>query len=153
MPRGALRCCKQARSAAKRPDEKKQALGKIGQIPTPEALQAVMADLSDPGLANEAGLAAMTIAEKLAASNPKLASETAAKVLAQCKTPKIVKRAWVIARQTDRLRTVHPGLARLRPLHASRASIGAEAVFERRVRPRKARRRRCNGNPCRGPSR
>jgi hypothetical protein len=84
------------KSAAKRPDEKKQALGKISQILTPEALQAVLADLSDPDLANEAGLAAMTIAEKLAASNPKLASETAAKVLAQCKTPDIVKRVWAI---------------------------------------------------------
>ncbi len=85
-----------AKSAAKRPDEKKQALGKISLTPTPEALQAVLADLSDPGLANEAGLAAMTIAEKLAVSNPKLAGETAAKVLAQCKTPDIVKRAWAI---------------------------------------------------------
>ena len=85
-----------AKSAATRLDEKKQALGKISQIPTPEALQAVMADMSEPGLANEAGLAAMTIAEKLAASNPQLASETAAKVLAQCKAPEVVKRAWVI---------------------------------------------------------
>jgi HEAT repeat protein len=85
-----------AKSGAKRPDEKKQALGKISQIPTPEALQAVVADLSDPGLANEAGLAAITIAEKLAASNSKLAGETAVKVLAQCKTPDIVKRAWAI---------------------------------------------------------
>jgi hypothetical protein len=56
----------------------------------------VVADLSDPGLANEAGLAAITIAEKLAASNSKLAGETAVKVLAQCKTPDIVKRAWAI---------------------------------------------------------
>ncbi len=85
-----------AKAAAKRPDEKKQAIGKIGQIATPEALQAVLADLSEPSLANEAGLAAMMIAEKLAASNPKLANETADKVLAQCKTPEIARRAWVI---------------------------------------------------------
>ncbi len=85
-----------ARSAATRPDEKKQALGKIGQISTPEALQAVMADLAEPGLADEAGLAAMTIAEKLAPSNRKLARETADKVMAQCKTPEIIQRAWVI---------------------------------------------------------
>src|ERR1035438_8164158 len=69
-----------ARSAATRPDEKKQALGKIGQLSTPEALQAVMADLVEPGLADEAGLAAMAIAEKLAPTNPKLASETATNV-------------------------------------------------------------------------
>ena len=85
-----------ARSAATRPDEKKQALGKIGQLSTPEALQAVMADLAEPGLADEAGLAAMAIAEKLAPTNPKLASETATNVLVHCKTPEIIKRAWVL---------------------------------------------------------
>jgi hypothetical protein len=55
-----------------------------------------MADLAEPGLADEAGLAAMTIAEKLAPSNRKLARETADKVMAQCKTPEIIQRAWVI---------------------------------------------------------
>jgi HEAT repeat protein len=86
----------QARTAAKRPDEKKQALGQIGQIPTPEALQVVLADLADPDLADEAGLAAVTIAEKLQSANPKLASETGTKLLAQFKNPNIVKRAWAL---------------------------------------------------------
>ena len=86
----------QARAAAKRPDEKKQALGQIGQIPTPEALQIVMADLADADLADEAGLAAVTIAEKLQSANPKLASETGTKLLAQFKNPNIVKRAWAL---------------------------------------------------------
>jgi HEAT repeat protein len=95
-PARRLALLQDAKSAARRPDEKKQALGKIGQIATPEALQVVMGDLSEPGLANEAGLAAMTIAEKLATSNTNLATETATKVLAQCKTPELVKRAWVI---------------------------------------------------------
>jgi HEAT repeat protein len=86
----------QARVAAKRPDEKKQALGQIGQIPTPEALQVVLADLADADLADEAGLAAVTIAEKLQSANPKLASETGTKLLAQFKNPNIVKRAWAL---------------------------------------------------------
>jgi HEAT repeat protein len=87
---------RQALAAARRPEEKKQALGQIGQIPTPEALRTVVADLAEPGLATEAGLAALTIAEKLAPANPKLAAEVADQVLAQCKTPDIVKRAWAI---------------------------------------------------------
>ena len=81
---------------AKRADEKKQALGQFGQVPTREALQAAMGYLGDAELANEAGLAAMTIAEKVSASEPKLARDTATQVLAQCKSPEIVKRAWAI---------------------------------------------------------
>jgi HEAT repeat protein len=91
-----LALLQQAMTAAKRPEEKKQALGQIGQVPTPDALQAAMGYLGDAELSNEAGLAAVTIAEKVSRSNPKLARETAAKVLAQCKTPDIVKRAWAI---------------------------------------------------------
>ena len=91
-----LEMLRQAMAAARRPEEKKQALGQIGQIPTPEALRTVVADLAEPGLANEAGLAALTIAQKLAGANPKLAAEVADQVLAQCKTPDIVKRAWAI---------------------------------------------------------
>jgi HEAT repeat protein len=81
---------------AKRDEEKKQALGQISQIPSVDALQAAMALLNEPALANEAGLAAITIAEKIGGSNKQLASETASKVLAQCRTPDIVKRAWVL---------------------------------------------------------
>jgi len=91
-----LAMLQEARAAAKRPDEKKLALGKIGQIPTPAALQVAAADLSDPELATEAGLAALGIAEQLAAANPALANETAVRVLAKCKNPDIVKRAWAL---------------------------------------------------------
>jgi HEAT repeat protein len=91
-----LAILQQAQAAAKRPDEKKQALGQIGQIPTPEALQLVLANLADADLADEAGLAAVTIAEKLQGANPKLASETGTKLLAQFKNPNIVKRAWAL---------------------------------------------------------
>ncbi|MBI4658966.1 MAG: HEAT repeat domain-containing protein [Verrucomicrobia bacterium] len=86
----------QARTAANHPSEKKQALGQLGQIPTPEALQVVLKDLADSGLAEEAGLAAVSIAETLAGADPKLAAEVAAKVLAQCKSADIVKRAWTL---------------------------------------------------------
>jgi HEAT repeat protein len=95
-PAKRLALLQQAKAAAQRPDEKRQALGQIGQIPTPEALQVVLADLADPSLTHEAGLAAVSIAEKLAVANPKLAAEVAAQVLAQCKAPEIVQRAWAL---------------------------------------------------------
>jgi HEAT repeat protein len=85
-----------AMATARRSDEKKQVLGQIGQIPSAEALQVVLKDLANPDLVNEAGLAAVSIAEKLAAANPKLADEVAVKVLAQCKAADIVKRAWAL---------------------------------------------------------
>jgi HEAT repeat protein len=99
-----LQMLEQARSAATRPEEKKQALGKIGQISTPAALQIAVADLADPELANEAASAAITIAEQLSASNAQLAGETAAKLLEQCKNPDITKRAMAI-----RIKSAGPG--------------------------------------------
>ena len=91
-----LATLQQAMAAAKRPDEKRQALGQIGQIPTAEALQVALANLADDNLADEAGLAVVSIAEKLAPANPKLADDAAAKVLAQSKTGDIAKRAWAL---------------------------------------------------------
>jgi hypothetical protein len=91
----------QAMATAKRPEEKRQALGQIGQIPTPGALEVALAAVADPGLVNEAGLAAVSIAEKLAGANPKLADEAAVKVLAHCQSPDTVKRAWALRRQPN----------------------------------------------------
>ncbi|MBI2926787.1 MAG: HEAT repeat domain-containing protein [Verrucomicrobia bacterium] len=98
-PAKRLAMLQQATAAAKSASEKKQALALMGQIPTPEALQLVLTDLADAGLAEEAGLAAVSIAEKLAAANPKLAAEVAVKVLARCKSPDLVKRAWALRGQ------------------------------------------------------
>jgi HEAT repeat protein len=91
-----LAMLQEAKSAAKRPDEKKLALGKVGQIPTPAALQVAMAELDDPELTTEAGLAGLGIAEQLKSTNPALAGETAGRVLAKCKDPLMVKRAWAL---------------------------------------------------------
>jgi HEAT repeat protein len=91
-----LQMLQQARSAATRADEKKQALAKIGQIPGPAALRIAVADLAEPQLANEAGYAALTIAEHLPGSSAQLADETAAQLLERCKVPEITKRALAI---------------------------------------------------------
>jgi HEAT repeat protein len=91
-----LQMLEQAHSAATRPEEKKQVLGKVGQIPSPAALQLAVADLDTPELANEAASAAITIAEQLPAANGQLANETAAKLLDRCKEPEVMKRAVAI---------------------------------------------------------
>lgn len=87
---------KKALEEARRPDEKKQALSQIGQIPTPEALAVAVNALAAPDVANEAALAVVDIAEKLAGSNPQLAEEAAAKVLQQNKTGELFQRAWAL---------------------------------------------------------
>ena len=74
----------QAMTAAKRVEEKRQALGQLGQIPTLPALEAVLPHLADAGLVNEAAAAAVSIAEKLADAHPQPVDEAAAKILAHC---------------------------------------------------------------------
>lgn len=54
-----------ALAAARRVEEKRQALGQIGQIYTPAALEAVLPHLKEPGLENEAEFAALQIAGHL----------------------------------------------------------------------------------------
>jgi HEAT repeat protein len=86
----------QAMAAAQRSEEKRQVLAQIGQIPSVDALKAIAPSLSEPDLADEAGLAAMSVAEKIAPANPQLAGETAAKILAQSKNAATIKRAWAV---------------------------------------------------------
>lgn len=81
---------------ARRPDEKRQALAQLAQIPTPQALAVVLPLLADADLVNEAALAAITIAEKLAATNHPLADDAARQVLAHCQAPDTVRRAWAL---------------------------------------------------------
>lgn len=87
---------KQALTEASRADEKKQALGQIGQISSPEALQIALKAMDEPNVSNEASLAVVNIAEKIARSNPDLAEEAAAKVLQQNKEGELFRRAWVL---------------------------------------------------------
>jgi HEAT repeat protein len=86
----------QAINIAERPDEKKQALGQIGSVATPAALDVALAALADPAIVSEAGLAAIAVAEKLAPANPALAARAATEVAARCKLPEVVSRAWAL---------------------------------------------------------
>jgi hypothetical protein len=91
----------QCLASATRLDEKKQALGQIGQVPTPEALNVALKKLSEPGLRDEASIAALGIAEKIAPNNQALADEAATKVLAEVKEGDIARRAWALKRKPN----------------------------------------------------
>jgi hypothetical protein len=99
-----LQSLQQALAAARRLEEKKLVLGRIGQIPTPEALALLVPRLDDPNLAEEAAVAAIAVAEKVAAAQPQLARQTAAKVLAVARNADALKRAWAL-----RGETIEPG--------------------------------------------
>jgi len=100
-PAKRLALIERALADAKRIDEKKQALGQLGQIPTPEALSVALKSLTVPGLTDEAALAALTIAKTLAPTYPELADEAAGKVLAQVQDGEVARRAWTLKRKSS----------------------------------------------------
>lgn len=87
-----------AMSVARRADEKRLALAQTAQLGSAGALETALKNLADPDLAEEAGLAAIAIAEKLAAADSALADAAAVKVLARCKAADTVRRAWALRR-------------------------------------------------------
>ena len=95
-PSARLVLIRQAFSLASRTEEKKLALSQLGRIPLTEALEMSLRYLDDPELINEAGFAAVSIAESLADADPQLANKVSRKVLEHCKMPAIVKRAWAL---------------------------------------------------------
>jgi HEAT repeat protein len=82
-----------AMTVAKRAEERRLALGQLGQIPTLPALDVVLPYLADPGVVNEAAAAAVGIAEKLAEAHPQTVEQAAAKILAHSQGADIVRRA------------------------------------------------------------
>ena len=88
-----LQLLTEALSIARRDEEKKQALGQIGRIPTPAALEVAVEGLENPDLSVEASLAVLSIAEKLAETNPERVKRAATLVLSHCERSDLVKRA------------------------------------------------------------
>ncbi len=88
---------RKAMEVATRPDEKKQALGLVGAIHTPAALALAVTALSDAAIVEDAGLAAVGIAEKVVAGSRPVAVDAAAKVATACKAPGTVRRAQALA--------------------------------------------------------
>lgn len=81
---------------ARQPAETLAVLGPLGQIPSRAALEQVLPLLDDPALVNAAALAAVSIAEKLAPADAGAGRDTAAAVLARCRLPAVVQRAWAL---------------------------------------------------------
>jgi HEAT repeat protein len=125
-----------AMTLAQRPDEKKQALGQVGQIPTPIALEVALKALDDPALESEAGLAALAIVEKLAAGDPALATSVASRVLARCKSPEIVTRAWTLRGKPKTSGGIIQDWVAAGP-YTKPGATGALAVFEPEFEPEK----------------
>ena len=91
---------RKALTYSNRTEEKIMVLSQLGRISTPESLNMAIEHLKNPALVNEAGLAAVSIAESLAGGNPKLADEAAQKILEYCKLQAVVSRAWALRIKT-----------------------------------------------------
>ncbi|MFM1941049.1 MAG: hypothetical protein RI897_31 [Verrucomicrobiota bacterium] len=135
-PQQRLAWLTQALETAKRTEEKKQALGAIGQQPTAAALEIVIRTLQEPELANEAALAALAIAETLAPTESQLANDVAVEVLQHADAPEVFRRAWKlrIRPQTGGPRLRH---WQLNGPHRQDGVTGAQAVFNLEFGPEK----------------
>jgi HEAT repeat protein len=101
-----LQMCRQATGMIQRNEEKRLLLGTLSNIESPEAMGLILPYLSDAGMQQEAGMAAVTLAEKL------LKGRGAAKVAAQLVEPlekvaqattneEVAKRAKALLRQAQ----------------------------------------------------
>jgi hypothetical protein len=98
-PAKRLALLKQAMAASNRMEEKRQVLGLLGQVSTPDAVEEALKALSEPALTEEASLAALNIVEKLNPPRPDLANQVASKVLAQVQEGEVARRAWALRRK------------------------------------------------------
>jgi HEAT repeat protein len=89
-----LSLLKQAMAAAQRPPEKKQAVSALAAVTTLEALQFAETTLDDAAVAEEAALAAISIAERLTAAHPEHARRIAERLLAESDSTEVLGRAW-----------------------------------------------------------
>jgi HEAT repeat protein len=83
----------EALALSERSEERKMILSELSRIPLPGAADRATTCLKDPELLDEAGMAAILIAESLAAESPDLADETARKILEYVSDPALVSRA------------------------------------------------------------
>jgi HEAT repeat protein len=99
-----LRMCRQVTGVLQRDEEKRLLLGTLSNIESPEAIAVTLPYLDDAGVQQEAGMAAVTIAEKLLRGRGpwKYAAEVVApleKVAQATKNAEIAKRAKTLLRK------------------------------------------------------
>lgn len=98
--RGAM--CAEAVKLARTPDDKKLVLGALGAVPTKESLAAVMAQMEDSAVSEEAVAAALAIAEKLAASEREAVKSALTKAAGTAKNEELLRRVHALLGQADR---------------------------------------------------
>ncbi len=91
-----------AMKAARRPEEKKEVLGAMGNVPSPEALKAVEPFLADEALKAEAAIAAIKIAGSLIGSQPDAAKAALKKLLDAAPNDDVKKQAQAALDQLDK---------------------------------------------------
>jgi type 1 glutamine amidotransferase/HEAT repeat protein len=74
------------------PGEQKALLGALGEVPSVPTLNAAVAQLQNPGLADEAGMAVLKIVEAIGQQHRAAAKAALAQVASLCKNPTIVER-------------------------------------------------------------
>ncbi len=88
-----LAALKEALALAERNEEKRLALAVLGAIPTADALALVVPHLGNPGLKEEASLAAVAIAEKIVRTHPSQVVEAMGQVSRVTANKDVAKRA------------------------------------------------------------
>lgn len=84
-----------------RDEERKLLLAALGEIPSPAALERVMAHIGSPALKAEAAAAAVQIAEKIAAAYPDAVAAAMKTARTAAEDRSIVRRASVLIRKTQ----------------------------------------------------
>lgn len=91
-----LSMCREAMGVAQQSDEKKLVLGALGGVQLAEALAMVAPYLDDPGLKEEAAVAAVSIGDKQVGSRPAEVAAAMKKVLQVSNSARLLKRAQEI---------------------------------------------------------
>ncbi|MCY2996396.1 MAG: HEAT repeat domain-containing protein [Planctomycetota bacterium] len=97
-----LAMSKEALGLAERDDEKRLVLGVLGGVPNAEALALVVTSLENPALKNEASAAAVSIAEKIASSQPAVVAAALKKVLTATENKDLQKKAQDLLNKTEK---------------------------------------------------
>jgi hypothetical protein len=93
-----LASLKEARALVERPDERRLALAALGLIPTADSLTLVMQELANPEVKGEATVAAITIGEQLAKTQPAVVSDAMRQVINATQDERLIKRAQALVK-------------------------------------------------------
>ncbi|MCS7238178.1 MAG: HEAT repeat domain-containing protein [Thermoguttaceae bacterium] len=90
---------RQALAVATRDAERRLVVELLGRVITSESLELLLSLLDDPQIGQDAQQAAVTVCEKLVASQPAVVREAAQKILERSKDPEVQKRAKAVLKR------------------------------------------------------